>query len=209
VLSLVKDAFVVPDSIRNVVSVATQQNTDPDANFVDMDLADARAWIQSGLEHPVFTVDSDSWPGCRPLVQWLIRHMPEGGKNYVKPSWDSPETRDVPDLFFSSPLGRPFDDLDHRELLVELMNTGTGNPLRWSAARIAEALSGGAYGADTSLESALDVPELLRAFVPFAHAQGGIRDELTAEALAVIDGMGPGYMQQALENPEYRDGEDD
>jgi hypothetical protein len=39
----------------------------------------------------------------------------------------------------------------------------------------------------------LDVPELLRAFVPFAHAQSGIRDELTAEALAVIDEMSPGH----------------
>jgi hypothetical protein len=32
-----------------------------------------------------------------------------------------------------------------------------------------------------------------RAFVPFAHAQSGIRDELTAEALAVIDEMSPGH----------------
>jgi hypothetical protein len=38
----------------------------------------------------------------------------------------------------------------------------------------------------------LDVPALLRVYVPFAHAQSGIRDGLTAEALAVIDEMSPG-----------------
>jgi len=47
-------------------------------------------------------------------------------------------------------------------------------------------------GEHVSLASVLDVPELLRAFVPFAHAKSGIREELTDEALTVIDEMGPG-----------------
>jgi hypothetical protein len=49
------------------------------------------------------------------------------------------------------------------------------------------------FGEGASLQSVLDVPELLRAYIPFAHAQSGIRDELTAEALAVIDEMSPGH----------------
>jgi hypothetical protein len=208
-MSLVQDAFFVPDSIDNVLSVAAQQDTDPDARFVGMTLADARAWIQHGLKHPVFTVDSDSWPGCRPLVQWLIRHMPEGGDNYEEPSWDAPETRDVPDQFFASPSGTPFNDFDHRDLLLELVDAGTGDPLRWSSARIAKALGNTSYIAAISLESALDVPDLLRAFVPFAHARSGIRDELTAEALAVIDEMAPRYERRVLEAPQYQDGADD
>jgi hypothetical protein len=90
------------------------------------------------------------------------------------------------------PAGAPFDDHEHRELFLELLGTGAGDPLRWSAARTARVFTGSAPdGAYISIATVLDVPELLRAFVPFAHAQSGIRDELTAEALAVIDEMSP------------------
>ena len=53
-MSEVKDAFFVPDSIDHVVSVAAERNTDPDNSFADMSCADARAWIQHGLDHPPF-----------------------------------------------------------------------------------------------------------------------------------------------------------
>jgi hypothetical protein len=191
-MSEVKDAFCVPDSIEHVISAAAERNTDPDKSFVDMNLADARAWIQHGLDRLPFVVRTDSWPDCRPLVQWLIGHMPEGGQKYESPSWDEESTVELRDQFFASSAGAPFDDYDHRELLLKLLDTGTGDPLRWSATRMAQVFAG-SFGEDTSLRAVLDVPELLRAFVPFAHAQSGIRDELTAEALAVIDEMSPGH----------------
>jgi len=190
--SEIKDAFFVPDSIGRVLSVAEENNTDPDHSFVDMSLADARAWIQQGLDRPLFTLGSDSWPDCRTLVQWLIGHMPEGGQRYEWPSWDKESTVELCDRFFASSAGAPFDDRDHRELLLKLLDTGTGDPLRWSAARMAEVFTGSCDDR-VSPQTVLDVPELLRAFVPFAHAQSGIRDELTAEALAVIDEMSPGH----------------
>ena len=59
------------------------------------------------------------------------------------------------------------------------------------------------YDAYLQLESVLAGPELLRTFVPFAHAQSGIRDELIAEALAVIDQMGPAYKEEVLAKAEY------
>jgi hypothetical protein len=190
--SEIKDAFFVPDSIGRVLSVAEENNTDPDNSFVDMSLADARAWIQQGLDRPLFTLGSDSWPDCRTLVQWLIGHMPEGGQKYESPSWDEESTVELCHRFFAFSAGAPFDDRDHRELLLKLLDTGTGDPLRWSAARMAEVFAG-SFDDQVSLQTVLDVPELLRAFVPFAHAQSGIRDELTAEALAVIDEMSPGH----------------
>jgi len=190
--SEIKDAFFVPDSIGRVLSVAEENNTDPDHSFVDMSLADARAWIQQGLDRPLFTLGPDSWPDCRTLVQWLIGHMPEGGQRYEWRSWDEESTVELCDRFFASSAGAPFDDRDHRDLLLKLLDTGTGDPLRWSAARMAEVFTGSCDDR-VSLQTVLDVPELLRAFVPFAHAQSGIRDELTAEALAVIDEMSPGH----------------
>jgi hypothetical protein len=186
--SEIKDAFFVPDSIGRVVSVAEENNTDPDTSFVDMSLADARAWIQDGLDQPLFTLGTDSWPDCRTLVQWLIGHMPEGGQRY-EPPWDRKSTEELRDQFFASSAGAPFDDRDHRDLLLNLV--GTGDPSRWSAARTAQVFTD-SYDADVSVATVLDVPELLRAYVLFVHAQSGIRDELTAEALAVIDEMSPG-----------------
>jgi len=176
----IKDAFFVPDSLDRVVSVAEQANADPDTSFVDMGVADARAWIQHGLDRPLSTLGSDSWPDCRTLVQWLIGHMPDGGQRY-EPPWDEKSSEELRDQFFASSAGAPFDDRDHRDLLRHLV--GTGDPSRWSATRVAQVFT-------SSFDD--DAPELLRAYVPFIHARSGIRDELTAEALAVIDEMSPG-----------------
>ncbi|MDG4663718.1 hypothetical protein [Mycobacterium sp. 236(2023)] len=74
--SEVKDAFFVPNTIDNVVSVAEQQNTDADISFGDMPLADARAMIEHGIAQNVFPAESDSWPASRPLVQWVARQLP-------------------------------------------------------------------------------------------------------------------------------------
>jgi hypothetical protein len=190
----------VPASIDRVTSLAVEQNTDPDTDFVEMSLADAGAWLQHGLDTPLFVLDSDSWPGCRALVRWLIGYLPAGGQRYESPDWNEQPTVELCNQFFASPSGTPFRDYDYRALLRHFLDSGVGDPLRWSPARIEQALGGiGAYDDSIPAEIALDAPELLRAFVPFAHAQSGIRDELTAEALAAIDLVGPGYEQAVRE----------
>ena len=67
-LSEVDDAYFLPQSIDKALSVAIERNTDPDVSFVDMNLADARAWIAHGLEQSLLPIDSDTWPDCRALV---------------------------------------------------------------------------------------------------------------------------------------------
>ncbi|MBB2989683.1 hypothetical protein FHR72_001146 [Mycolicibacterium iranicum] len=74
--SAVKDAFLVPAPLASVVDVALQQNTDPETSFGEMSLADARAGIERGIDADSGLEDSDSWPGSRPLVLWLLRHLP-------------------------------------------------------------------------------------------------------------------------------------
>jgi hypothetical protein len=207
--SEVKDAFFVPDSIEHVIAVAAEQNTDPDTTFVEMSGADSRAWIQYGLGQQMFVAATDSWPGCRALVQWLIAHLPEGGEAYQSPA-SGFRLSELFNQFVDSPWGVPFGDPDYRELLLELLETGSGDPVRWSAARVEQALGSSSFSEDVAGERVLAVPELLRAYVPFAHAQSGIREELTAEALAVIDELGPGFKQEVLDNPVYwNDDEDD
>jgi hypothetical protein len=76
--------------------------------------------------------------------------------------------------------------------------------LRWSAARVEQAIGGTSYSDDSiPLEVALDAPDLLRAFVPYAHAQSGIRDELTSRTLAMVDALRSSYKREVLRQAKH------
>jgi hypothetical protein len=108
-------------------------------------------------------------------------------------------TLELCNRFFATDAAAPFADPGHRELLLELFETGTGDPLRWSAARVEHAISAAHYSEHSlPLEVELDAPDLLRAFIPYAHAQSGIRDELTARTLATVDALRSSYKRKVL-----------
>ena len=87
---------------------------------------------------------------------------------------------------------------------VALVESGTGDPLRWSEARVERAISVMPYFGDRfPLDVVLDAPDLLRAFIPFAHAQSGIRDELTSRTLAAIDELRSNYKRDVLKKADY------
>ena len=157
----------------------------------DMTLADARAWVGQGMDRGFWREGPDpaSWPGARPLLRWLIQYLPDGGAAYETSDWDPDDGREMFEEFFATPAGRPFDNRHLRELLSEICeNTGTGDPLQWSEGRIAQLTRQSlSHHYAASLASILRLPDLLRAFVPFAHARKGIRDELTQDALAAVD----------------------
>lgn len=154
--------------------------------------------------------ESDTWPACRALVQWLGRLMPEGDSEVHAPQQDSTDSAPLLNRFFASLVGMPFDVPNHRELLELCIDEGTGDPLRWSAARLRQLLNAAAADPeDIPAELQLDRPELLRAFVPFAHAESGIRQELTAEALAAIAEGADGYRAEVLAEADYWDDEED
>jgi hypothetical protein len=204
--SEVKDAFFVPGAIDAVLAVAQGSNTDPDTTFVDMDLAAARATLGMALErHAVMFMpeESDTWPATRALVQWLTRLLPVESATLSVQQQDSSSEFDVLDLFFASLVGMPFDSPDHRALLLQYSLEGTGDPVRWSAARLRLQLGDEpAYDETVALETQLELPELLRAYVPFAHAASGIRQELTVEALAAIDETADDYRAAVVEDAE-------
>lgn len=201
--SEIDNAYVVPAAIDDVLADAIAKNANPDVSSVEMSLADARAWIQHGIEMP-FATKSDTWPDCRALVKWLIAHLPEGGAEYQSPEWDWKSQMTLVRGFFASPQGAPFNSFRSEGLLLELIESGTGDAAHWSAARIARLMSGSPlHGEHITLYDALAVPALLRAFIPFAHAQSGIREELTAEALAAVDELSPAYKQAVLDKADY------
>ena len=152
---------------------------------------------------PTLAPETDTWPLYRALVQWLVGRLPEGGEQRSPAGeWESNE--ELCDRFFATSSAAPFTDASHRKLLLELFETGTGDPLRWSAARVERAIGGTPYCEDSiPLDVALDAPDLLRAFIPYGHAQSGIRDELTSRTLAMVDALRSSYKRDVLRQAKY------
>jgi hypothetical protein len=200
-MSSVADTGVVTDPIDEALARVAETSTD--TNVFEMTLADARAWIEDALNKPVLAPKTHTWPLYRALVQWLVRRLPEGGERRL-PAGDWESNEELCDGFFATNFAGPFTDSGHRELLLELFETGTGDPLRWSAARVEQAIGGTpSREAGIPLEVALDAPDLLRAFIPYAHAQSGIRDELTARTLAMVDALRSSYKREVLRQAKY------
>jgi hypothetical protein len=197
-LSGITNAGLIPKPIDKVLARAAERSTDTDV--VEMSLADARGWIEDGLAKPTFAPETVRWRLYRALVQWLVRRLPEGGEHRW-PAMDSPEIQDLCDTFFATDSAAPLTDPGHRELLLELLEDER-DPLRWSATRVEQAI-GTAHYYSIPLEVALDAPDLLRAFIPFAHAQSGIRDELTSGTLAAVDRLRSSYKREVLRQVDW------
>jgi hypothetical protein len=181
---------------------------DPDMTSADISLADARARAASAIElgkimFPPF--ETDTWPASRPLAEWLLRLMPEGGTGYVRPKWTKAAKKKLANRFFRSEFGRPLDDAEHRDLLDQFLWFGTdygpGDPQRWSLVAVEILLADWIprkIVADP--EHLSKAPALLRAFIRFCHAERGIRPALTDETLAAVDQWEPEY-QRVIRSP--------
>ena len=181
---------------------------DPDARWDDVSLADARAWVDAAIELAAMTfppLETETWPACRALVEWITRRLPGGGTGYQRPQWDPAGLAGLTDRFFASPYGAGLDDPDHRGLLESLLWYGTdygpGDPLRWSPVKV-EILLDDWIPREivAAAEYLAKAPGLLRAFIRFAHADVGLRSDLTDETLAAIDDWEPQY-QQTIRSP--------
>ncbi len=199
--TVVKDAFPVPGPIEDVVEHLRKAAHDPDLKYADISLADARARAASAIELGAMTFppfETDTWPACRPLTEWLLRLLPEGGTGYVRPKWTKAAKKKLATRFFGSDFGRPLDDAEHRDLLDEFLWFGTdygpGDPLRWSPVSVEILLADWIprkIVADPQYLS--KAPALLRAFIRFCHAERGIRPALTQETVASVGRWEPEY----------------
>src|SRR5260221_367343 len=151
-----------------------------------------RVGLPTLLESFAEVVLPETWPASRPLTEWLLRLMPEGGTGFVRPRWGKTRRKKLADRFFGSVFGTPLDDAGHRDLLEQFLWFGTdygpGDPLRWSPVAVEILLADWIprkIVADASYLS--KAPELLRAFIRFCHAEGKIRPELTGQTLAAVD----------------------
>ncbi|MDK3258540.1 DUF6398 domain-containing protein [Blastococcus capsensis] len=206
--TLVKDGFVSPEPVQQVLDDMAAATDDPDVTVTDLDPADARAMITEAFELGRITVppiETDTWPACRPLLRWAVGLLPEGGTGYLRPEWPDDARQALAVRFLASPFGAGLDDADSRSLLESLLwfgcDYGPGDPLRWSPVTVEILLTDWIprkIAAD--VDYLAQAPGLLRAFIRFAHAESGIRTELTEQTLAAVDVWEPAY-QRTIRSP--------
>src|SRR6266516_3449404 len=206
--TIVKDAFTVPGSIGEVSERLREIADDPDVRLADISLADARVRAAEAIQVGAIMfppAETETWPASRPLTEWLLRLLPEGGTGYVRPKWSEPAKKKLAKRFFGAPFGQPLDDADHRDLLDQILWFGTdygpGDPLRWSPVAVeillADWIPRKIMASPEYLSAA---PALLRAFIRFCHAERKIRPALTDETLAAVDEQEPEY-QRGIRSP--------
>ena len=201
--TVVKDAFVVPESLDDMVEKVLSTMTDPDQSMTRVDAATARAVIEEAIAHGSLMYppsESDSWPMCRPLVEWMLRLLPSGGVAPERREWSDEETAAIARGFFTSDFGADLDRPDERGLLGSVLWFGTdygpGDPLRWSPVNVEMVLADWfprKIVADAAYLAKL--PDLLRAFIRYCHDRKGIRAALTEETLDAVDEWEPQYQR--------------
>ena len=198
--TVVADGFVYPGPAEAAITQLADDE-DPDLTVVDIDAADARARIAEAIETGRITyppMETDTWPECRPLVEWVLQALPEGGSGRARPEFDEDQRDEIARRFLASAHGREHDHPDGRDLLDTLLwygcDYGTGDPLAWSPEAVAILLDDWLPRKVVAGPEYLDLaPDLLRSFIRFAHAQRGLREELTQDALEVVDELEDDY----------------
>ena len=201
--TVVKDAFVVPEPLSALLAHVGDAMDDQDQSLVHVDPLKARAIIEAAIAHGAMLYpppESDTWPVWRPLVEWMVRMLPVGGVADERKEWSDAEREAMAADFFDSQFGAPLDRSDERDLLDTLLWYGTdygaGDPLRWSPVRIEILMMDWFPRKIVAPASYLaKMPALLRAFFRYSHDRVGIRAELTAETLEVVDDLGPDYQR--------------
>jgi Domain of unknown function (DUF6398) len=207
---LVKDAFVVTEPIEQLEALMRAKNDDPDNTTVaDIPLADARARIDDAIRVAAITYppfDSDTWPSSRPLIEWMVRLLPDGGRGYLQPMWTGDDRQRLIDRFFASSFAADLDDPDDRDLIENLLwfgcDYGPGDPIRWSPVAVEIFLVDWMPRKVIATTSYLArMPMVLRKFIRYCHAERGVPAALTAETLEAVDRWEPGY-QAAIHSPD-------
>lgn len=202
--TIVKDAFIMPDSF-DVLKRQFARAGLVDQVIRPLDPAVARARITDAIEageRVLPPLETDSWPMCRPLVEWVVRALPDGGQGYVRPDWSDNERRNLFEDFIISDiaraLGLPSAVMhDLGEPLVWFgCDYGPGDPLRWSPVSVEIVLVDWYPRKIFSVDrdAWLHLPKVLEAFARFAHDRREIPSYLTDETVEAVARWTPDFL---------------
>jgi hypothetical protein len=205
--TVVKDAFVVSEGLETIRR-RFEEASEPGASFDDLDPAEARTRILTAIqdgERMLPPFESDTWPACRPLVEWVAGMLPEGGTGYVRPEWTVQQQIELAERFLDSPFAEGLADREHRDLVENLLwfgcDYGPGDPLRWSPVSVEILLIDWfPRKIDAPFRQLRLLPDVLRAFIRFAHHERGIPADLTRETVTAVNHWEREYLR-AVRNP--------
>lgn len=201
--SVVKDAYVVSEHLEDLAIQMGTLLDDPDQSLTRTGAATARAVVEAAIRKDArrhLPLMTRTWPVCRPLVEWMLRMLPADGEAPRKRGWTEENKAELTRDFFASPYGAPFVVDDVRDLFQGLVWFGTSyataDPLNWSTVTVEmiladwfprKVIAAPAYTAQ--------LPDLLRAYIRYAHNRRGIRPSLTQEVLDAVDIYEPVYLE--------------
>lgn len=202
--SALKDAVVAPVPLAEIV----EELKSADAKLIaqDLDPAAARARLESAIEqerHLVPPIETETWPQSRALIAWAARLLPFGGAGYRRRDPSEQDLAELTAAFWSSPEAARLDreDLGLFEVIIGLACAyGSGDPLHWSPAVVEIMLCDLIPRKVLAPQGELSkVPELLRAFIAYAHRRQKIPRELTNWTLAAVGEFEPDFRTELAE----------
>jgi hypothetical protein len=187
------DGYVAQSPLASVVELMVEDD-DPDVRVHDVPPADARARITAALAELDLgpgRVGSERLAESRPLVEWMLSLLPEGGQGFVLQELSADELDEVADGFLAGPWGSSWSDDDLRELVDEVLAAGSangiGDPLVWSPWNVRRLLDPERTFLAPGTPHLDRAPDLLSDLIRHGHAARGLRHELTDDALAAVD----------------------
>jgi hypothetical protein len=192
--TLVKDAFVAPVGIEELGD-SLDRSGETDINLDFIDAADARARIKQAIAEgdqtfPPF--ETEAWPATRPLIEWIVGHLPAGGHPYLRQEWSEEDRKALVDAFLATPEGRGIatdaDEVDIVHTLIDFAcDYGAGDPLRWSPVAVEIFLADWFPRKVIADQTYRDnVPDTMLLFVRYCHQERAVSDHLTRETLDAI-----------------------
>ncbi len=194
--SMLKDAFLIPTSAEQVLEMM-HEASDEVAELAPIDAAELRArveWSAGRWDELESAAETETWPGCRPLVEWILGQLPEGGRGWEFPEWNPIERLALLDDFMSSPFAAvcPIPTASVKSIVMLLVrhgcDAGSGDPLRWSPVVVEVVLShwlAQHVGSLSDVEIQA-VPTVLEQFVRYAHRRRGVDEQATSDTLSAI-----------------------
>lgn len=187
------DGYVVESPLDVVVELLSRDD-DPDSRTRDASPADARARLTRALDEIDLgpgKVNSEQLDESRPLVEWMLSLLPEGGADGEPPELSEDELDGIAEGFLASPFGPSWADGELRPLLDEVLAAGStngiGDPLVWSRRNVGNLLAPRWRFFDDATPHLDRAPELLRDLIRHGHAERGLRLQLTMDALSEVD----------------------
>jgi hypothetical protein len=204
------DGYVVESPLASVVPLLLEDD-DADLRVRDIPPADARARVTAALQELDLgpgRLGAETWAESRPLVEWVLSLLPEGGQDDVLRDLSGDELDAIADRFLAG--GAPWSDDDLRPLLDEVLVAGSangiGDPLVWSPRNVRQLLDPRLPHLVPETPHLDRVPDLLRDLIRFGHAERGLRQELTDDALTTVDAAADTFLAAVRQRDD--DGDD-